>query len=203
MTCPSDLRLAPGASITCTATYTITQADLDAGSVTNHATGSRHFDGDPVISDTATATVTAVKSPGAGARQVVAAAGTYDHVGDTLTYSYLVTNTGNVTLTAPVTVTDDRATVTCPPTLLAPGASAHLHRHLHRHPGRPRRRVGHQHRHGDLGHHRPRRRTPRPPSPSQAPQLDLDKTAAPATYDAVGDTDHLHLHGHQHLQRHP
>ena len=39
--------------------------------------------------------------------------GTYDHVGQELTYSYVVTNTGNVTMTEPVTVTDDRATVTC------------------------------------------------------------------------------------------
>ena len=32
-----------------------------------------------------------------------------------LNYTYGVTNTGNVTLTGPITVTDDKATVTCPP----------------------------------------------------------------------------------------
>ena len=39
---------------------------------------------------------------------------TYDAVGDVITYSYLVTNTGNVTLAGPVTVTDDKATVSLP-----------------------------------------------------------------------------------------
>ena len=50
---------------------------------------------------------------------------TYDSVGDVISYSYLLTNNGNVTLVAPFTVTDDKATVTCPatPTSLAPGAS--------------------------------------------------------------------------------
>ena len=40
-----------------------------------------------------------------------------------ISYSYEVTNTGNVTLAGPVTVTDDKATVTCPSGDLAPGAS--------------------------------------------------------------------------------
>jgi uncharacterized repeat protein (TIGR01451 family) len=44
-------------------------------------------------------------------------------VGDPVTFTYLVTNTGNVTLT-PVTVTDNiLGTITCPQTSLAPGAS--------------------------------------------------------------------------------
>ncbi len=39
----------------------------------------------------------------------------YAAVGDVLSYSYLVTNSGNTTITAAITVSDDRiATVTCP-----------------------------------------------------------------------------------------
>src|SRR3954452_16192712 len=39
---------------------------------------------------------------------------TYSAVGQEISYSYLVTNTGNVSLAGPVTVTDDKATVSCP-----------------------------------------------------------------------------------------
>ena len=37
-----------------------------------------------------------------------------DSVGDVISYSYLVTNNGNVRLAGPFTVTDDKATVSCP-----------------------------------------------------------------------------------------
>ena len=47
----------------------------------------------------------------------------YGQVGDVLHYSYLLTNAGNVTLTGPFTVNDDKTTVTCPatPAALQPG----------------------------------------------------------------------------------
>jgi uncharacterized repeat protein (TIGR01451 family) len=122
VTCPATATLAPAAMVTCTATYTVTQADLDGGSVTNHATGSAVFDGNPVTSNQATATVTADQKPALSLDKSVTPA-IYRAVGDVLSYSYVVTNTGNVTLTDPVTVTDDRATVTCPGTLLAPDQS--------------------------------------------------------------------------------
>src|SRR5439155_23364611 len=49
--------LAPGASTSCTATHTITQADLDAGSITNTATSAERRVG----TESATGTVTASK----------------------------------------------------------------------------------------------------------------------------------------------
>jgi uncharacterized repeat protein (TIGR01451 family) len=57
--------LAPGESVIGTATYTIKQSDIDAGSVTNvaYATG-KYDDNKDVTSNEATATVTKVKSTG-------------------------------------------------------------------------------------------------------------------------------------------
>jgi hypothetical protein len=60
--CPAG-NLAPGDSLTCTASYTIVQADLDAGSVTNIASASGSFGGNPVTSPTDTETVTANQNP--------------------------------------------------------------------------------------------------------------------------------------------
>ena len=125
VSCPATSTLAPAASVTCTATYTVTQVDLDAGSVTNHAIGAATFDGGAVVSDPAVVTVEADKQPELTLDKSVTPA-TYDAAGDVLSYSYLVTNTGNVTITDPVTVTDDQVTVTCPPLPpggLAPGAA--------------------------------------------------------------------------------
>ncbi|MEO5575625.1 MAG: hypothetical protein ABIR67_07085 [Gaiellaceae bacterium] len=116
VTCPNvntvsnlDSFLDPGEAVTCSASYSITQADLNSGSVTNIAKASAAG----VDSNEDTETVTAVQGP---ALSLVKSAtpSTYDSVGDSIAYSYLVTNTGNVRLAGPVTVADNKATVTCP-----------------------------------------------------------------------------------------
>ena len=119
VTCPATERLAPGAAITCTANYAITQADIDAGAVTNVASASNGT----VTSATATQTVTAVKTPVLTLVKTATPA-TYSAVGASIVYSYVVANAGNTTLSGPFTVQDNKATVTCPATgSLSPGAS--------------------------------------------------------------------------------
>ncbi len=75
---------------TCTASYTITQADLDAGTVTNTATGHASFKATPVHSNQDSETVTAVQTPGLG---LVKSADptTYNAVGQVIGYSYMLT----------------------------------------------------------------------------------------------------------------
>jgi uncharacterized repeat protein (TIGR01451 family) len=133
-TCPSAT-LAPAASETCTATYTVTQADLDNGSVNDTATASgTPPTGPPVTSPPSTAIVTVAQSPALTVVKTASPA-TVSAAGDTITYSFLVTNTGNVTLTG-VTVNETSFTGTgtlsplsCPGggatiASLAPGTSA-------------------------------------------------------------------------------
>ena len=123
--------LAPGASnnTTFTATYTLTQADINAGSVYNLATVTGTKPGGGTVTDTANTTVSLPES----AAIALAKAGTLNmtvvaptdraDVGDKITYAFTVTNTGNVTLTN-VTVTDPKVTVVGGPIAsLAPGAS--------------------------------------------------------------------------------
>ena len=116
-----ELILAPGESVTCSATHVVTQADLDAGSVTNVATG----DSNQTSEVTDTVSVPAAQTPGL---LVVKSAeeSSFAAVGEVIHYSYVVTNTGNVTLTG-VTFGDDQEPVTCVPPVpvasLAPGAT--------------------------------------------------------------------------------
>src|SRR3989304_6242796 len=122
--CPVAASLAPGDSITCPASHTIPQTDLDDGSVTNVAFASGFFGSDPVDSPTDTETVTAIQSPGLSIVKTATPA-PYDSVGDDVDYSYLVTNRGNVALSGPFSVTDDQASdEACPVAAsLAPGDS--------------------------------------------------------------------------------
>ncbi|MGA0568337.1 DUF7507 domain-containing protein [Rathayibacter sp. KR2-224] len=120
--------LAPGAQVTCTALYTITQADVDAGSITNHvtATGTPPSGPDPVSPDSQV-TIPAPSNPSIGLLKS-ATPTTVTAAGQSVAYSFLVTNTGNVTLTNPqVTETAFSGTGTapapvCPPATLLPGA---------------------------------------------------------------------------------
>ncbi|MDR7191786.1 DUF7507 domain-containing protein, partial [Luteimonas terrae] len=121
--CPATT-LAPGASTTCTGVHTITQAEVDAGEVRNTATAT----GTPPGGGTTTSPpddedVTLDVEP---ALTVVKTAGTPSGniAGSTIAYTFLVTNTGNVTITD-IAIDDAQldAAAVCPATTLAPGAS--------------------------------------------------------------------------------
>jgi uncharacterized repeat protein (TIGR01451 family) len=97
-----------GETITCTAPYSITQDDMDHGSVTNTATARV---GD-VISNPDTATITGVpkillRKTADRTTNEASYGATYDEVNQKITYTYEITNTGNVTLSPPFEITDD------------------------------------------------------------------------------------------------
>jgi len=120
--------LIPSASdaVTFTGTYTLTQADIDAGYFTNTATATGTFNGNPV-SDTDDDRKEFVLSPAI----TLIKSGTYvdfdnngiPSAGDHINYIFTVTNTGNVTISN-VTITDPLITVTGGPIAsLSPGVS--------------------------------------------------------------------------------
>ncbi|HSF81326.1 MAG TPA: DUF5666 domain-containing protein [Anaerolineales bacterium] len=108
--CPAEpASLAPGESLTCTASYTITQADLDAGSVTNIASATADNDGNPVTSNEDTATVYSTLVSDTGLVLDKSASPTeFDAVGDVIVYTYVVSNTGTEPINGPFSVTDDK-----------------------------------------------------------------------------------------------
>ena len=94
--------LAPGAQTTCTSTYTITQADIDFGSITNTATASFGT----ITSNTASVTVRANRTMSVDLVKTATPNFSSPPVaGDTINYNFKITNTGTVTLTG-VVLTD-------------------------------------------------------------------------------------------------
>ncbi|MFP2996277.1 gliding motility-associated C-terminal domain-containing protein [Spongiivirga sp. MCCC 1A20706] len=132
--------LNPGASVPLVASHTITQADLDAGNVTNTASVAGDDPQGNPVSDTQSddpntpapddPTITDLSQEGALSVTKTALPeptdGLYNAVGEVINYDIVVTNTGNVMLNT-ITISDTNADggVVTPNTIasLAPGAS--------------------------------------------------------------------------------
>ena len=211
VTCPAPASpgLAPGASETCTAgeTHTVTQADVDAGQVNDTATATGTDTARGTSPDSAPSRVTiltAAAAPAVSLRKIGTVSPAADQkaarVGDTIVYSFQVTNTGNVTL-ASLAVSDPTGGAVRCPTLAAPGLAPghtvtctgntrhvvsqvgregrpgrrHRHRHWHRHPGHRDtvvRALNCYHPRIAARHRQPRHRRPVAPPPRRRPTAD-------------------------------
>lgn len=99
---PETATLAPGEDTTFTATYTVTQADIDAGGITNAASATGTPPEGSELPPTPPSEVTVPSTPNPGLSIVKSATPSDIErflVGQEITYTFVVTNTGNVTLT--------------------------------------------------------------------------------------------------------
>ena len=113
--------LAPNGVLTCSGSYTVTQADLDRGFVDNTATADSNQTG--LVSDTET--VTGVQLPALTVNKT-ATPSFYDAVNDVISYTIVATNTGNVTLHNVAIADAQLGTLVCTPTqpaTLIPGGT--------------------------------------------------------------------------------
>ena len=145
VSCPSGT-LAKGSSETCTGTYTVTQADVDSGSLTSSATAAGTTpSGTTVSSSQSVVTLLANSATSSMTMTTSSTTVSFAAAGDPIDYQYTVTNTGTTTL-SDIAVSD---AVTNPNDLATPGSG---HRDL------PERNVGpggerdvHEYVHGDAG----------------------------------------------------
>jgi uncharacterized repeat protein (TIGR01451 family) len=131
VSCPSgSLAPAPAsaASVICTATYTTTPSDVTNGSITNTGTATGTPFGAPPVGPNVTAK-SAVTIPVAQTASIAivlsAMPANFSAPGTAITYSYLVTNSGNVSLSS-VSVSDSMAglsPISCPSATLAAAAT--------------------------------------------------------------------------------
>ena len=113
---------------TCTVPVTATSAALALSSGSLDATGFTQtpgsggnysfqatYSGDPnYYGETGICELLFVQNPELTLVKSITSGSPYSAVGGTINYSYAVTNSGNVSLAGPVTVSDDQATVSCP-----------------------------------------------------------------------------------------
>ncbi|WP_283774039.1 gliding motility-associated C-terminal domain-containing protein, partial [Aquiflexum sp. TKW24L] len=90
--------LAPLASESIPTSYTVTQTDLDNGFVTNRATASGVSTNDEPVEDSDEITVVASENPSIEVIKTTESA-SFSEIGQVVTYTITVKNTGNVTLT--------------------------------------------------------------------------------------------------------
>lgn len=132
--CAAVASLAPAASFTCYATKSITADTTNIATAAGVSIGAGlpASDTDDAVVDVVGPAITVIKTAGGSAGSQVADGATYatEVFNDNVTYAYLVTNTGEITLND-ITLLDDAGTVsgaddflvTCPMTSLDPGAS--------------------------------------------------------------------------------
>lgn len=154
ITCDIDvpITLAPGDVLNCTATYTITQADVDAGFVNNTALAEGFNIGEDPFTDEDDTTVQVDGTPGLDLEKDVAPTSKVA-AGDEVTYTFTATNTGNVTL-SDVSIEEvdfdgsgELSDLDCTPEqprVIGPGRCAGRHRDLRGDRGRRRGRIDHQ-----------------------------------------------------------
>ncbi|MCE2790464.1 MAG: hypothetical protein LW630_11200 [Saprospiraceae bacterium] len=93
-----------GETTTCYASYTINQNDINKGYVTNRAIASTYYLDVPVFSNTDEATAVAIQLPQIHIDKIPSSINgipypaKYKNAGDLISYRFLVTNTGNLTL---------------------------------------------------------------------------------------------------------
>ena len=125
VSCP-DTSLIPEAFTSCTASYQITQADVDAGTVHNEATATGTPPIGAAVSNTDTTDTQIAQEP-AVTLDKQAGIPSGNAAGQSIDYTFVITNSGNVTLTS-VGLSDPKlGPLSCPDTSLAPAASTTCH----------------------------------------------------------------------------